>query len=88
MEVNKPQIATHLLWEYDLKDFDFKASRRIVIGRVIERGSIEDWKAIFSFYGKAAIEEVALSSKQLSSKDRTFTTLFLDSTLLSANQLF
>ena len=84
MDVQQPHIASHLLWEYDLDTFDYQASRSIVIERVIERGRLEDWKAIVGFYGKPAILEVALSSKQLSSKDRTFTTVFLDSTLLYA----
>ena len=84
MEVTKPQIATHLLWEYDLDSLDFNASRSIVIERVIERGNLEDWRAIFDYYGKEAIREVALSSKQLSPKDKKFTAVFLDSTLLHA----
>lgn len=77
-------IASHLLWEYDLKSFDYVASRSIVIERIIQRGDLEDWKAMVDFYGKAAVKEVALASRQLSAKDRDFTLLFLDSTLLHA----
>ena len=84
MEATKPHIAAHLLWEYDLGSFDFNASRNLVIERVIERGSLEDWRAIFEYYGKETIKEVALSSKQLSPKDRKFTIVFLDSTLIHA----
>lgn len=82
MKATKPQIATHLLWEYDLNSFDFNASLRIVIERVIERGNLDDWQAIFEYYGSETIKEIALSSKHLSIKDRKFTTIFLDSTLL------
>lgn len=82
MEVKQLEIASHLLWEFDLSTFDYQASRKIVIERVIERGNLEDWRAMVSFYGKAMVREIALSSKHLSSKDRIFTSIFLDSTLL------
>jgi len=69
----KPQVNRALLWEYDLPSFDWTAMRRIVVQRVIERGSEEDFLAIFSLYGgvegvrKIVRDEVLwLSPKDLS----------------------
>lgn len=45
------QVAPHLLWEYDLKNFDWQAMRTVVVQRVIERGRPEDFYAIFRLYG-------------------------------------
>lgn len=80
----KLQIAPHLLWEYDLENFNYDRSRRVVIERVIERGSLADWRAIFQYYGQEVILEIAASSRQLSERDKRFTRIFLTSTLLHA----
>ncbi len=78
------EISPHLLWEYDLSNFDYDRSKRIVIERVIERGNIKDWQEIKRYYGVTEILEVAKSSKQLSKKDKDFTEIFVHSGFLHA----
>ena len=72
--VADPQINKALLWEYDLSSFDWTAMRRTVVQRVIERGQIEDYLAIFRLYG--GIEGVKQIVKDevpwLSPKDMSF----------------
>ncbi len=46
-----PKIRQGLLWEYDLKDFDWQYMRALVVERVIERGWAEDYYALFALYG-------------------------------------
>jgi hypothetical protein len=46
-----PKIRQGLLWEYDLKDFDWQYMRALVVERVIERGWDEDYYALFALYG-------------------------------------
>ncbi len=79
-----PIISSHLLWEYNLDDFDFDRSQKIVIERVIERGSLEDWREMFRYYGEEQILEAARQSKQLTAKDKNFTEVFIHSTFLHA----
>mgnify|MGYP003178851893 CR=1 FL=1 len=38
----KYHISPTLLWEYDLRHFDWQQARSIVVQRVIERGCAED----------------------------------------------
>jgi hypothetical protein len=45
------QIPKHLLWDMDLKKFDWQKCRKIVVERVIERGDIEDFYTLFQMYG-------------------------------------
>ncbi len=45
----KPNIRPHLLWEYDLETFNRKKSFKIVIERVIQGGTLEDWREIMAF---------------------------------------
>ena len=78
------KISRHLLWEFNLQTFDFEKSKSIVIERVVERGSLQDWRAIYKAYGADVILEVVRSSKQLSKKDKGFTSIFISSSLLHA----
>ena len=72
-------LPQHLLWEYDLQKFNYKKSFFIVIERVIERGTLEQWREVQLFYGKEKILEVARQSKQLSIRDKQFTEIFVNS---------
>lgn len=44
-------ISRTLLWEYDMSKFDWEKMKRVVIERVVERGTIEDIYAMISLYG-------------------------------------
>jgi hypothetical protein len=48
---DNPQVSPTLLWEYDLTNFDWQYMRRIVVQRVVERGWMKDFYAIFRLYG-------------------------------------
>ncbi|MCB9294044.1 MAG: hypothetical protein H6559_13135 [Lewinellaceae bacterium] len=80
----QPRISRHLLWEYDISTFDFGKSKRVVIERVIERGTLEDWREMIRYYGEEQVLSVARQSRQLSAKDKGFTEIFIHSTLLHA----
>ena len=79
----KPNLPQHLLWEYDLEKFDYDRSWRIAIERVIERGNLEEWRAVQAYYGKERLKEVVHWSRQLSPRDKDFAMLFVNSTLLA-----
>ena len=74
-------LPQYLLWEYDLKKFNYNKSYFIVIERVIERGTVEHWRMAQFFYGKEKMLAVAHQSKQLSKRDKQFTELYVNSSL-------
>lgn len=80
----RPNINPALLWEYDWEKIDIEKSAALIIERVIQRGRLSDWRAMVSFFGKAACRQVAQKSRQLSRKDQAFCLLFLESDLLHA----
>ncbi len=80
-----PVISPSLLWEYNLQTFDYEKSVKVVVERVIERGTLADWREMFRYYGKDEILRVARSSKQLSAKDKNFAEIFLGSPLVYAS---
>ena len=79
----KINISSHLLWEYDLATFDFDRSAFIVIERVIERGTLEDWREMIVYYGIEKVVEVSQKSKQLSTRDKAVTPRIANSTIFS-----
>lgn len=80
----KPNIGSHLLWEYDLKTFHWDRSWKIVIERVIQLGNLKEWREIYHFYGPEKILATADWSKQLDKRDKEFTHFFINSDLLHA----
>jgi hypothetical protein len=79
LQKKKPNIPPYLLWEYDLTTFNYEKSYKIVIERVLERGTMEDWKEIVDFYKKEKILETIEWSAQLQERDKKFSKFFLNS---------
>ena len=79
-------FRSQLFWEYDLKSFDCDKSYFIVIERIIERGTVEQWRMMQRYYGKEKVLEVVEKSKQLSQRDKQFAKLFVHSSLHAVSQ--
>ena len=45
------KIPPHLLWDMDLKNFDWEKGKGIVVQRVIEYGMPENYYTLFKMYG-------------------------------------
>lgn len=85
MEAKRPNIINQaLLWEYDLDTFNYKKSYKIVIERVLERGTLEEWREMVNLYTKEQILETIEWSAQLDKRDKEFSRFFLTSEFLNA----
>jgi hypothetical protein len=85
MKTNKkPNIPAFLLWEYDLKTFNYDKSYKIVIERVLQLGTLTDWSEMVSYYPIEKILETIEWSAQLDSRDKNFSKFFLKSDMLYA----
>ncbi|MBS1486652.1 MAG: hypothetical protein JST43_03615 [Bacteroidetes bacterium] len=80
----QPNINGRLLWEYNLDTFNYDKSYKIVIERVLQLGTIEEWKAILNYYGEQKILETIHWSAQLRPHEKEFSMLFLKSDFLHA----
>jgi hypothetical protein len=69
-----PQVSSHLLWDINPAEIDWYAMKKLIVQRVLERGTVEDFYAIFRLYG--GIEGVREIIKEipavLSPRDETF----------------
>jgi hypothetical protein len=89
MQLQRPQIINPaLLWEYNLDTFNYKKSYKIVIERVLERGTLEEWREMAQIYTREQILETIDWSAQLEQRDKEFSRFFLNSEFLHPeNQL-
>jgi hypothetical protein len=81
---SKPNIPSYLLWEYDLDTFNYDKSYKIVIERILERGRIEDWREMITYYSNEKILKTIEWSAQLTQRDKNFSIFFLESDMLHA----
>jgi hypothetical protein len=85
MQKEKPHIINQaLLWEYDLDTFNYEKSYKIVIERVLERGTLDEWREMVRLYSKEQILETIEWSAQLDKRDKDFSKFFLTSEFLNA----
>lgn len=45
------QFSNNLFWDIDIDQLDFEKNKRFIIQRVLEYGTLEDWKKIKTLYG-------------------------------------
>lgn len=79
ISTHHPRIPAHLLWEYDLAQFDYDRSRSVVVIRVVQRGDLAAWHSIFEYYGEEEILRITQSTRRLDERDKRFVRLFIDS---------
>lgn len=78
----KPNIPGYLLWEYDLDTFNYEKSYKVVIERILIRGTIEDWTEMLNFYPLERVLETVAWTKQIDRRDKDFALLFIQSDLI------
>ncbi len=71
------KFFTGLLWDVDLKNFDYFKAKHIVVERVVELGTLNDWYAILNMYGEKTVINEIKNIETLPSKDINFVHKFL-----------
>jgi hypothetical protein len=85
MSKKRPHIINPaLLWEYDLETFNYDKSYKIVIERVLQLGTLEEWRNMVNYYSRGQILETIEWSAQLDNRDKDFSIFFLNSGFLHA----
>lgn len=85
MRKERPYILNPaLLWEYDLETFSYDRSYKIVIERVLQMGTLDEWRNMVNYYSREQILETIDWSAQLDKRDKDFSRFFLDSEFLHA----
>jgi hypothetical protein len=66
------ELSREIFWEtnYDKIDWDGKAA--YVIERVVQYGTLNDWRTILAYYGKERIGKELMQSRYLDPKSLSF----------------
>ena len=61
-----------LFWDVDLKNLDADKHQAHVIGRVVERGTLNEWRATRAYYGDARLRTAVTELREMSPRDVAF----------------
>jgi hypothetical protein len=64
--MSTPHLSATLFWDTDPATIDMEAHKRFIIVRTMERGSMDEVRTIWDYYGAAEIREALLAARHLS----------------------
>lgn len=67
-----------VFWDVDMTRIDWHNSSRFVIGRVIQYGTVDDWRKLKAFYGLEMIREEMLKERDLDERTVSFLSCVLE----------
>jgi hypothetical protein len=59
------KLSNRLFWDVNPQSLDLEKDIALIISRVVERGTLEEWKVIVEAYGLSRIVEVAKEIRSL-----------------------
>ncbi len=66
------KLSSHLFWDIDTEQIDMDTCPSQIIQRVLEYGTIDDWKLILAYYGLDKIVKECRSLRTLDAKALSF----------------
>jgi len=73
------KISPTILWEYDLSRFDWQKMCRIVVLRVLQYGTKEDWYAMLNLYsGKKKVADIVRQIRNILIRDACYAAIVLE----------
>lgn len=75
IQLDIKNLSSHLFWDVDKSKLDIEKSKKLIIGRVLDYGLINDWYSICNYYGINEIANVATKIKNLDLKSMSFVSL-------------
>jgi hypothetical protein len=71
-------LSKYLFWDCNINELAPNADRNLILERVFTRGTENDEKEIFHFYGKQQIKEAVVNIKYLDKKTLNYLSCILD----------
>ena len=72
------RFSDNLFWDIDTNDLNLDSQAAFVIGRVLNRGTWEDWLQARDYYGLPKIKTIALTIRSLTPKALAFIAIATD----------
>jgi hypothetical protein len=72
------KLSKYLFWDYNINTLDLNVDKNLILERVFTRGTENDEKEIFNYYGKDLIKDAVLTIKYLDKKTLNYLSIVLD----------
>lgn len=66
------QFSGYLFWDVDASSINMEGHAPYIVKRVLERGQLNDWKLLQSYYGLERIAEISMGLRDLDPKALSF----------------
>jgi hypothetical protein len=73
-----PKLSKHLFWDCNISTLDPNIDRKLILERVFSRGTENDEREVFNYYGKDVIKETVQNIKYLDKKTLNYLSIVLD----------
>jgi hypothetical protein len=73
---DKYQLSPVLWWDVDKKETDSRAGW--IAERVVEMGTLDDFRKILAYFGHERVKELLLQSTRLSARDLYFCSVYFE----------
>ena len=70
-------LSKHLFWDYNANMLDPNADKTLILERVFTRGTENDEKEVFKYYGKNIITDTILNVKYIDKKTLNYLSIIL-----------
>lgn len=74
----QPNIRPFLLWDVNIKGFDFVKNKQLVIARACSLGNFSDFKEVIKFYGLSVIKIELQKTATMDPKSLAFFSHYLN----------
>lgn len=71
-------FSPHLFWDVNRNTLDLEKNKRLVIERVVQRGSRKDLDLLLKYFGKERVKDIIKKLPWLNEKDQAFVHVFFN----------
>ena len=71
-------LSRYLFWDYKTSMLDPDIDKKLILERVFTRGTENDEKVVFKYYGKETIKKTILDIKYIDKKTLNYLSVILD----------
>ena len=71
-------LSRYLFWDYNVSMLDPNMDKTLILERVFTRGTENDEKEVFNYYGKNIIKDTVLDVKYIDKKTLNYLSIILD----------
>jgi hypothetical protein len=74
----KEHLNRRLFWEIDFDKLNVDEKKQYVIERVLERGSLSQFKALINYYGRNEVAKAVKFARSLDALNHNFCSIYFD----------